>query len=204
VYDKFVEAAGWGSSDNQDRDRVFAELDELITKYQQMIKQAEQQKKDFDNREQKAKDFVVGMLRLLGPTATDEAILNAMYVRFDTSPPKRKRAKKEPPPIEAAQLERVFDVLDGEGMTSMDIRRALPEGQQMDAGMLRLVLKELMDQKKIARDGEGRSSRYRRPDMGAPEPPEPEPEPAVEPGEEYEEGDEDDGDEFDSDGEPLE
>jgi len=177
VYADFVEQAGWGQGE-EDKEKAFAEIDELIIKYKQMIKQLEQQKVDFDGREEKAREFIASMTKLFGPTATKDAILDALRVRFDVAAPKRKRAKAAPKPIDEDKLQAVLDVLDGEGMLSGDIRKALPEDVEMDASTLKAILDKLIDDGKVAKAGERRSTNYRRLDAGAPEPPpEPEPEP---------------------------
>jgi hypothetical protein len=183
VYTTFVEHAGWGQGD-EDKEKAFKEIDELIVKYEQMIVQLKQQKLDFDDRENKAREFITGMVKLFGPTSKQEAILSALYVRFDVAPPKRKRTKAATKPIDEDKLQAVFEVLDGEGMLSGDIRKALPEDLEMDAATLKAILDKLIEDGKVAKAGERRSTNYRRLDAGAPEPP-PEPE--------SEESDEDEG-----------
>lgn len=195
VYEAFIEIAGWGGG-SSDKAKAFAEMDELIAKYEQMIAQLKQQKLDFDTREEKAQEFIRGMIKLFGPTATEEAIMNALRVKYDLPTPKRKITRKVPLEVDPEKLQLVLDVLDGEGMTSGEIRKALPAGQDMDSAMLRVILEKLMSDKKVAREGTGRGSKYKRLDVNAPEPPstpEPEPEPESEP-EDNEDDDDDDGD----------
>ena len=196
IYDTFITTAGWGRGDTNevDREKAFAEIDDLIGKHEQIIKQLQQQKLDFDNRDQKLRDSINKAIEWFGAAASDTPILKMLFTRFDIAVPKQRRTTKVPN-LDEAKVEAVLNTLDGEGLLSGEIRKSLPESVYVEATMLRTILDKLISDGKVAKDGVKRSTRYRRLDVASPEPPElPEEvgeyEEGEDEGEEYEEGEE--------------
>jgi len=184
----FLAHAEWGTNDEQ-KQQDLAAIDERIEKHRQEIALLEQVKADFDNREQKAREFVEQMILLMGATANEKTIMDALCVRTNTAAPKKKRAAKAKAPLDPKIVQAVTDVLDGEGMTFFDIKKQV----NLESDDIRKVLDLLLEQKKIGKEGEKRGTRYFLLDVSAPKP-------TAEPESDEDEGEEPDPDE-DEDGE---
>lgn len=183
IMSDFLELAGWGSDDDSKADELAA-IDERIESFRQQIAQLEQTKKDFDNREQVARDFVEQMIVLFGATANEKTILDNLCVRTNTAAPKKKRNITKPK-VDDDVVQKVADVLDGEGMNFGEIKKAL---DGMDSALIRKALDKLLGDKAIDKSGERKATKYFLLDVGSPEPqPEPEPEQVDDDGEEYDE-----------------
>lgn len=173
IMSDFLEHAGWGTDDETKQQDLEA-IDERIEKHRQEIALLEQVKADFDNREIKAREFVDQMVVLMGATANEKTIMDALCVRTNTSAPKKKRATKPRVEADPKVMLQVADVLDGEGLTFGEIKKQLND---LDPKGIRKALDKLLDDDTIGKTGEKRSTRYMLLDVGTPEPPEQEDEP---------------------------
>lgn len=158
----FFARMGWGG----DRDEELAKLQQQKEMYEKEVARLGNLIENFDDREEKANDIMTQVVRYFVADgaevneASKEVLLNAVAVKLGVVFPPRPRAPKgSVAKLKDELAEKILAVLDHEGMSSVDIKKALNDAS-IDPMFLSHTLAKMVKDEKIGSDGSGRAKKY--------------------------------------------